>query len=204
MAQFDQKEAFRKAAERAQQLKEKEAKEEEEHYQKITSGNGWMYFKIGMVFSVIFLLVTTIDTFFEGETVKLENAEWKVDHEWRSSTHQIIKVSGAQFMVSYQDWSGFIFNSFQMTYSPILHEEKVLWFMQDPYSASGADLDPVRRYGLRTRSVFNWFPYLQIILLMPLFTFLFKRKKQWFVFTRMMSMVLIYPGSLLLLLWILF
>ena len=122
MKQFNQKEALAKAAAKVQQQREENARKEIEHYENITSNGGWKYFVIGMVFTTLFCIITTIDTFVLGKQIKIENQEWEVDHEWRSSTHQIIKVGGAQFMVAYQDWTGFIPNSFEVTYSPILQD----------------------------------------------------------------------------------
>ncbi len=203
MKKFDQKAAMAKAAEKLRNQKIEEVKKEAEHYETITSNGGWTYFKIGMVFCLLFLIAITVDTFVVGDKVKIENQEWEIDHEWRSSTHAIVKVGGAQFMVWYQDWAGFIPNSFEVTRSPILRDEQILWFMQDPYTYGDEVKEPELKFGTRTRSVFNWFPYIQLALMIPLFTFLFKRPQQWFVFSRMLSMFLIIPGTLLMLFWVL-
>ncbi|MFN6083831.1 MAG: hypothetical protein ACK476_02745, partial [Fluviicola sp.] len=52
---------------------------------------------------------------------------------------------------------------------------------------------------LRQNSIFNWFPFLQIALLIPLVTYIFKRQKPWFNFARVASMVVVFPGCLVVL-----
>jgi hypothetical protein len=45
--------------------------------------------------------------------------------------------------------------------------------------------------------MFNWFPAFQLFLLIPLLTFIFKRQKPWFNFARIASMVIVFPGMLM-------
>jgi len=54
-----------------------------------------------------------------------------------------------------------------------------------------------RQVEFRDMSIFTWFPLFQIFLLIPLITFIFKRKSAWFNFAPMATLVLVFPGTLM-------
>ncbi|MCB9222764.1 MAG: hypothetical protein H6582_01200 [Crocinitomicaceae bacterium] len=203
MQKFDQKTAIAKAAERVRQEKEAEKERDAAYYQKITSGNRWLFFKGIVVFTTLMLILTTYDTFVMGPTEKISPSEWEMNRELYRINYQSIWVHGhALFTPHLEDWIGHLEEGFEVTYTPIFHDEKILSFLQVPYTTEG-NAAPIRHYVWRDRSIYNWFPLFQIMLLIPLLTFLLRRPKPWFNYLRMASMVLILPGTIFILIYIL-
>lgn len=189
---FDQQESLRIAAERMRLKKEKEQREENEFYERITSGVQWLIFKVVVVFCTLMMLITTFEVFVDGPTKKISENDWKVDKNWEWTWHKILDVEGYLFTPELRDWSGRVENSFELTYSPIFRTGKKL-----SYDIQ-VDESTIRRHEeIRWRSIFSWFPTFQLLLLIPLFTFIFKRQSAWFNFARIASLVFIFPGTLL-------
>ncbi len=189
---IDREEALRIAAERRRQQKEKEEREEREFYERITTGTPWLLFKAVVVFCTLMAVITTIEYFVDGPTKKIGQDEWEFNQEWDWQRHKIVDVDGYTFAPEYKNWSDEASETFELTYSPIFRTGKKLSYDLN------IDENRTRRHTQgRFRSVFDWFPGLQILLLVPLLTFLFKRQSPWFNFARIASLVLIFPATLL-------
>lgn len=189
---INQQDSMRIAAEKMRQKREKEAREENEFYERITSGTRWLIFKVVVVFCTLMALVSTVEVFVDGPTKKLTEKSWKVDHNWEYRKHQVLDVEGYMFTPELGDWLDHVENSLAMTYSPIFRTGKKLSY-DLKINESG-----IRRHEeIRQQSIFTWFPAFQILLLIPLVTFIFKRQSAWFNFARIASLVLIFPGTLM-------
>lgn len=191
---MSREEAFRLAAEKMRLKKEKEAREEKEFYERVTKGTPWLLFKLVVIFCTSIAIITLVDTFVDGKTKKLSEKDWKIDHNWEWTWHQILDVEGYMFAPELGDWFDRKKNSLNITYSPILHTGKKLVYLKEK---NGVSLS--KHEDLRQNSFFNWFPFLQIGLLIPLATYIFRRQKPWFNFARMASFVLIFPGTFVML-----
>jgi len=189
---IDRQESFRLAAEKMRLKKEKEVREENEFYERITSGKPWFFFKAVMIFCTLILLVTTIDFFVDGTTKKLTEEDCKIDRDWEYTWHKVLDVEGYMFTPHFNDWYDHVESSLTLTYSPIFRTGKKL-----SYDIQSKDSSLRRHEEIRQNSIFTWFPAFQILLLIPLLTFLFKRQSAWFNFARIASLVFVFPGTLL-------
>lgn len=194
MSRYSREEALLIAAEKVKRKAEKEQREEDEFYGRITSGTQWLLFKIVVGFCTLMVVLTTIDVLVDGETKDLDESEWAIDRELYMIAHQSITVDGALFVAPFKNWRGHVDNSFAMTYSPIFGTPKKMSYDQD---LSG--VGTMRQETIRRRSIFTWFPYFQIVMLIPLLTFFYKRQKPLFNFARVMSLIIVLPGILLVL-----
>lgn len=189
---INQQDSMRFAAEKMRQKREKEAREEKEFYERITSGTRWLIFKVVVGFCTLMALVSTVEVFVDGPTKKLTEKSWKVDHNWEYRKHQVLDVEGYMFTPELGDWLDHVENSLEMTYSPIFRTGKKL-----SYDLKVNETGIRRHEEIRQQSIFTWFPAFQILLLIPLVTFIFKRQSAWFNFARITSLVLIFPGTLM-------
>jgi hypothetical protein len=189
---YGREDAMRIAAEKLRRKEEKEKREENEYYEKITTGTPWFLFKVVVAFCTLMMVITTIEVLVDGETRKLDRSEWKVDREWHWMWHQTIKVGDYLFFPPLKDWGNSIEDSYKLTYSPIFRTGKKL-----SYDLQVNETTIREHVEIRDRSIFIWFPYLQIVMLIPLATFIFKRQKPWFNFARLASMVVVVPTILL-------
>lgn len=188
---INQQDHLRIVAEKIRLKKEKEEREDREFYERITSGIQWTVFKIVVVFSSLMLLVSIFEIFVDGPTKKLTENSWKIDRNWEYTWHKVLDVEGYMFTPTIGDWSARVKNSLEMTYSPILRTGKKLSYT---IKTNGY----IRRQEeIREYSFFTWFPAFQLFLLIPLFTFIFKRQSAWFNFARVASFALVFPGTLL-------
>lgn len=180
------------AAEKMRLRKEKEERENKEFYERITSGGQWMFFKAIVVFCTLIALISTIEFFVDGPTKDLTEEDWKVNRDWEYTWHKVLDVEGYMFSPHLRDWSNHVENSLVITYSPIFRTGKKLSYDLQ------VDENTIRKHEeLRERSAFNWFPFLQIFLLIPLVTLIFKRQSPMFNFARIASLAFVFPGTLL-------
>ncbi len=187
---------MRIAAERMRLKKEREAREEKEFYERITSGTPWLLFKTVVVFCTLMALITTFEIFVDGPTKKLSENDWKIDRDWEWTWHTILDVEGYMFTPELRDWSGHMENTLEMTYSPVFRTGKKLSYDIEVNEST------IRRHEeIRQSSIFTWFPAFQLFLLIPLITFIFKRQSAWFNFARIASFVFVLPGTLLVMYW---
>ncbi len=189
---LNRQEALQNAAERLRLKKEKEEREEKEYYEKITSGTQWLIFKIVVAFCTLMAVITTFDSFVDGPSKKLTEEDWKIDRNWEWTWHQILDVEGYMFSPLLKDWSDHVDNSLEITYSPIFRTGKKL-----SYDMQVTESSTRRHVEIRQRSIFSWFPAFQILLLIPLIPFIFKRQNPWFNFGRILSLVFVFPGALI-------
>jgi len=190
----NREEAMRIAAEKVRRQKEKEEREEREFYERVTSGPQWLLFKVVVIFCTLLVLVTTIDQFVDGPSKKLSEDDWEINRDWEWTWHKILDVENAMFAPELKNWGNHAENSVELVYSPILRAGKKLRF-----DVEVNDVVVRKHEEIRWRSIYQWFPAFQILLLIPLLTFIFKRQKPWFNFARVASLVLILPGSLIVL-----
>jgi hypothetical protein len=185
-------EIMRIAAEKIRLKREKEQKEEKEFYERITSGTQWLLFKIIVVFCTLMFLVSTLEFFVDGPTKKISEKSWKINWDWEYPWHKVLDVEGYMFTPTIVDWSKRVENSLEITYSPIFRTGKKLSF-----NMKTDDSTFIKYEEMRKMSVFEWFPAFQIFLLIPLFTYVFRRQSAWFNFTRVASFVIIFPGTIM-------
>lgn len=190
--EYSREEILRIAAERLRRKAEEEKRAENEYYKKITTGAPWFLFKTVVAFCTLMMVLTTVDVFVDGETKKLDNSEWRIDRELYLLWHQSIKVGDYLFAPHLRDWSGHAEDGYEITYSPIFRTGKKL-----SYDLQVNEITIRRHEEIRARSIFTWFPYLQIAMFIPLATFIFRRQKPWFNFARVASMIIVLPGILL-------
>jgi hypothetical protein len=188
---IDREESLRLAAERRRLQREKEIREETEFYQRITSGWQWLIFKIVVIACTLMAVATTVDVLVDGPTKKLSENDWKIDRNWEYTWHRVLDVEGYMFAPTLDDWSDRVENTLELTYTPIFRTGKKL-----SYKRTANDSTIVRHEELRESSIFTWFPAFQIFLLIPLFTFIFKRQNAWFNFARVASLAFVFPGAL--------
>ncbi len=188
----NREESLRIAAEKVRQKKEKEQRENDEFYERITSGTPWFLFKAVVVFCTIMAIITTIEHLVDGPTKKLTESSWEVNRDWDYTGHVVLDVEGYMFTPTYLSWWDQLEKSLEITYSPIFRTGKRLNY------DSIYDETEVKSYEeIRKRSIFNWFPLFQLFLLIPLITFIFKRQTPMFNFARIASFVFVFPGTLL-------
>lgn len=189
---YNREEALRIAAEKVRRQKEEEERKEKEYYEKLTTGKYWKLFMTAVIICTLMAVLTTIDTLVDGETKKLDDSEWRIDRELYMRWHQSIKVGDDLFVPHFDNWFNHIDGTFEITYSPIFQTGKKLSYDMEETEHS------VRRHTvLRRRSIFNWFPYIQIFMLIPLLTLIFKSRKPWFKFALVASLIAVLPGTLL-------
>lgn len=189
---YTREELIKIAAEKVRIKEEEAQRAENEYYYKITHGTPWLVFKIVVGFCTLMMVLTTIDILVDGPSQELDQSEWRIDRELYIPGHQSIKVGDDLFVPEMKDWLGHIDDSFEITYSSIFRTGKWL-----NYNREVSENVVLRESTIRRRSIYTWFPYFQIIMLIPLATFLFKRQKPWFKFARIASMVLITPAIIL-------
>lgn len=190
---INREESLRIAAETMRKKKEKEAREEKEFYERITSGSRWLIFKVVVAFCTLMAVVTTFEVFVDGPTKKLSEKSWKIDRDWEYRQHMVLDVQGYMFTPTLGDWLDHVENTLVMTYSPIFRTGKKL-----SYDIQVDESGAIRWHEeIRQRSIFTWFPAFQVFLLIPLATYIFKRQSPWFNFARITSLVFVFPGTLL-------
>ena len=193
---IDREESLRIAAERRRLQKEKEEREEREFYERITSGWQWLLFKSVVAICTLMIVITTIEVFVDGPSKKLSETAWKTSREWDYEWHKVLDVEGYLFTPTLDDWGNRVENTLEITYSPIFQTGKKLCYQKN---LRGGGV--IRHEELRWGSVFNWFPAFQIFLLIPLVTFIFKRQSPWFNFARVASLALVFPGTILVIIY---
>jgi len=190
---ISRQEAIRIAAEKVRQKKEQEEREDREFYERITSGKQWLIFKIVVGFCTLMALITIIETLFDGPSKQLTQSDWKIDREWEYQWHEVLDVQGYMFAPEFKDWYGHDTSTLELVYTPIFRTGKKL-----SYDIKN-DGEPLRKHEeLRMRSIFTWFPFIQLFMLIPLATFIFKRQSPWFSFARIASLGFVLPGTILL------
>jgi hypothetical protein len=186
----NREEYYRSIAEKVRLTKEKEEREEREFYERITSGGWWLSFQVVVVFSTLMALATLIDHVFDGPTKKLNEKSWRIDPGWRYDGFAVLDVEGYMFTPEYHPWFAHVENTIELTYTPIFRTGKKLKFNT---KRNGDEI--VEYVEIRSRSIFTWFPFVQLLLFIPLFTYIFKRQSPWFNFGRIVSYIVVLPSA---------
>ena len=194
MSKYNREEALRIAAEKVRRTKEEEKRKEDEYFKRVTSGFPWLFFKIVVVFCTLMVFITMVEIVIDGKTEKLTEDDWKIDRELYQPGHQSIKVGDYLFVAAFKEWLGHVDSSFEITYTPIFQTAKKLSYNQEI-----SENNIVRQEVMRRRSIFNWFPFFQLFMLIPLLTFIFKRQNTLFNFSRIVSMFVVLPATVLIL-----
>ena len=194
MTKYNRVEALKIAAEKVRRQAEEEKRKEDEYFDRITSGTPWFFFKAVVGFCTVVLLITMIEIVVDGNTQKLTSDEWKIDRELYMTGHQSIKVGDYLFVAPFKSWLGHMDDSFEITYSPFFKTAKKLSYNQEI-----SENNIKRQEVIRRRSIFTWFPFFQILMLIPLLTYIFKRKNTLFNFSRIVSMFVVFPVTILIL-----
>ena len=177
-------------------MAQKKLEEEEKsrlYFENITSGKSWLFFKIGVFFCLLMSVLLTVDTLTTSKIVHLDPDDYEHERNTYTKQNAVIWVGDEIYTAGYQDFISVDYRSFDIHKSGIFGQSKFLMFTAHTLG------DPVRFYSYQRLSVYEWFPWIQIVLLIPFFVFLFKRPNAWFTYTRMMSFVLIFPAALLIL-----
>ena len=156
----------------------------------------WLYFKIVVFFCTAMFVIFVVEHYFNGPTQKISKDEWRVNEDWRYGQHVVLDVQGYMFTPAYFDWYSHIENSVELVRTPIFRTGKLLKYTG---KVSGDKL--IYHTQHRDRSIFAWFPFVQIMLLIPLVTYWFKGRSPWFNFARIVSFIFVFPGTLLIILF---
>lgn len=189
---MNQQEKMVIAAERMRLKREKEQREENEFYQRITTGWQWLLFKIVVGLCTAMIVVSTLEVLVDGPSKLITDKACKIDRNWEYTWHKVLDVEGYMFTPTLTDWSDRDVKSIRLTYSPIFKTGKKLCYTKKTDDHTFEEKEEIRQM-----SIFTWFPAFQLLLLIPLLTFIFKRQKPWFNFARIGSMVIIFPGMLM-------
>jgi len=184
-------EKMQMARDKAIALKEKERKADETYYLKISEGKQWTIFKLFSFYCLALALIISIETIVDGDVQKINRSELIYDQA-------LIKVNDGYYTPLYVEIAGFIDTSFQVTHSPIFGADKYLKWTS-AYEDTKTPLKYTDYTTWRVNSVYEYFIFIQIVLLIPLFLVWYKRPTGLFKFGRMMCLVLIFPASIYLL-----
>lgn len=186
---MSQQERLKQIQERVKAQKEKEKQEEALYFTKITSGPLWKIFEVMAWFCVTAAIILGVETFIEGKVRKLSQ------NEYLYYQGAIVVDGDAIFTPYYEDLAGFDENSFEVIYSPIFGDAKFLSF-ESVYSDSKTPETRTKHVVARRISIYSYFPFLQLVLLIPIVVYLYKRPNPIFKFGRMLCFLLIFPASL--------
>lgn len=184
-------ERLRAARIASETAKEKAREKDRLYFESITTGSKWTIFKIFTFYCAALALIITVETFYDGEKVFLTESQ-------RTFYEGAINVDDDWYFPDYVDLTGYLDTTMHIAYSGIFGAPKYLGWTSK-YQDSKTPLTYNRFYTWRYNSVYSFFGGIQLILLIPLFLFWFKRPHPVFVFGRMMSLVLIFPASIFLL-----
>lgn len=190
------KEHLARAAEMLRKKKEEEEIADQKYYEKVTTGTSWLIFKIGVIFCLVLNVLITIDFFVDGETKPLPVGSYEFDRPTHRRINTIVWVGDDIFTPHYKAFVSVDYNSFTLTYSKIFNKAKYISF--DAHTLDNRQ----RFYAYERISIFDSFPWTQLLLLIPLLVFIFKRKSKWFNFFRIACLFLIYPGTLIIILYL--
>lgn len=185
---LNREEYLRVKAEQIRLKKEKEALEERAIYERATTGLWWLSFKIVVVVSTFMAVATLVDHLFDGRIHKLDEQSWKIDQDWSYPGHSVVNIDGYLFTPDYYHWAPHVENTIQLTRTPIFRTGKKLTF---DTKVNGNQI--VQHTELRWRSIFDWFPFVQIMFFIPLVTFIFKQQSPWFNLGRIISYTVVIP-----------
>ncbi|MBL7898121.1 MAG: hypothetical protein JNJ99_06275 [Crocinitomicaceae bacterium] len=184
-------EKMQRARELAAAQKEKEQKKEEEYFLKISSGQNWKIFKIFSFYCVALAALITFETLVDGEIRKIPPSQVLY-------AEALIKIDNSYYTPLYTEITGFIDTSFRVVESPIFGADKYL-IWTSAYQDSKTPLKYTDYEEWKFNSIYTYFIFIQITLLIPVFIVWYKRPTPLFKFGRMLCLILIFPASVFLL-----
>lgn len=174
--QTDQERRFKMARKRYQEMKRKEAEESERYYQTITTGKRWFGFRIVVLISTLLSLLFVLDTLlfptiFKKEYVTQSNPFIEYSNFTGEKTTPIILENGKKIWISPQVMIHGEKEQLAIEYTSLFKDVKSihLWHF-DRWESYSPDYSLVKT-----------FPLISLILLVPLFTFLFKSRTYTFI-----------------------
>jgi hypothetical protein len=179
------------ARQKAAEQNEKDRLKEEAYYLKISTGTQWTIFKVLSIYCVLLAGLITYETLVDGETKAI----------FPGAVHNqsgLIEIEGGFYTPVYTELAGFIDTSFRVVYSPLFGAAKyMVWTSK--YQDTKTPLTLTDYDAWRRNSVYEYFIFIQVILLIPFCVMLYKRPSGLFKFGRMTSLILIFPASIYLL-----
>lgn len=179
-----------------------EMRKDAAYYRNIAFGWKWKLFRVGAVYSLIMMVLLTIDYFSISEQKTIH-----ANQLWVNPLNQtvFIKNENAHFSVPVSDYWYHTQYPIRANYSLLFHDLKSVTVILSPITQwergkhsyrmrALADFDDFR---LRTftieASVYSVFPFLHIFLIVPLLLVLFKRPTLRFSVWRLLSIWILYP-----------
>lgn len=189
------------AKERWKRQQEEELQKDKEYYQKIATGWKWRFFQIFAIYTAIFTTLLSVDYFTVGEQVCVTN-EANPDFYDR-----VLKVREEKFVVTTDDyWFGpAAIPPIRGNYSYLFHDLKSISVITnyDPKYKSNSHSSKLNKYDyfenwelytvMSFSSVYGAFPFLHLVLMVPLMLIVFKRPNLRFSVWRLVSIWIIYP-----------
>lgn len=179
------------ARERAEAAKEKVRLQEQAYFEAMSSGPKWKWFKIFSIYCIVLAAVITFETLVDGDSYYLTVPE-------REFFEGSIRIDDEWYFPDYVDLAGFIDSTMHTVSSPIFGAPKSLnW--TSAYQDTKTPLKHTNFYTWRYNSVYSFFPFIQLLLLFPIFIVWYKRPAPLFKFGRGFCIGFIFPASIYLL-----
>lgn len=174
---------------RYKQHQERQKREQDLYFTKLTSGKKWKFFKyashIGLLLSLILLIEPFLPTIFEKHQIIA-----------KSNSYSGLMDDQVVCIKTDRNLSVFVVNPYYSMFSShsninierslIFHNPVKVW-CQTIHFRKGFDVD---------FSAINLYPIIPILFAIPFFVFRFKRKSYWFTFGLLASQFLIFPCML--------
>ena len=181
----------RLAREAAEAKKLKEKQEEEAYFTRISTGTQWTIFKIFSFYCLALALLITVETLVDGETRPIPTSQ--IEYQ-----EALIRINGSYYTPLYTEITGFLDTSFKVVETPLLGADKYLVWTSG-YQDTKTPLKYTQYDEWKLNSVYEYFVFVQIVLLIPVFFVWYKRPTPLFKFGRMVCLILIFPASVYLL-----
>ena len=179
----DKQELLKKIAQRELANREREKQKNEAFFRKITTGIAWKVFIGGAALCLLLSILFTIDSLADGEVVSITENDFKFDRsKLVAYGYQSVWVDNEIYTPSFEELYGFDEHSFKVHYSPIFHDPKYITFNSD----LGDDIPVMRRL-----SLYEYFPFVELLLLIPLIVVLYKRQNGVFYFLWALSILFV-------------
>lgn len=184
-------EKMRFAREQAAAAKERERLEEEAYFLKISSGKSWRIFRIFSFYCLGLAVLISFETIFDGEEERIGPSQYQF-------YEAAITIGDDWYTPYYTEIAGFLDTSFVVVHSPLFGAAKFLRWTS-AYQDSKTPLKYTEYTTWRLNSIYSYYVFIQLVLLIPLFVVWYKRPSPLFKFSRMLCLVLIFPAGIYLL-----
>jgi len=171
----EREERLKEAQQRYENMKRKEAQENERYYRNITTGSNWKRFKIIMLICALFSLFMTLDMLFLPTQTIATQIIKKNDTISYSGIYGN-NTSPVEFLNAQKAWIDVAY--IKMEESNYLYLERTLFFKDIKYVKYWKDNK--WNYYTPDYSFMSTYPLTPILLLLPLLTYYLKRKTIYF------------------------